>query len=82
MAVSRTTPHDVHSSVLGRIVGELSRYDLLLGAIPTVFILTVVAATLLAVPFHAAVATAALLSLVLLADGLYVNPPTDVSTDR
>lgn len=56
-------------------LSELSRYDLLLAAIPLVLLLAVVFGQFTSVPVWAMLAAGALTMVPLLADGLAVNPP-------
>jgi hypothetical protein len=55
----------------------LSRYDLVLAAIPSVFVVAVLVGNLLSLPPTTAVAGAALAAGVALVDALFVNPPVD-----
>jgi hypothetical protein len=75
MAVSDNTGYrDRTDSWLHRL-NQLSRYDLVLAAIPTVFVAAVAAHLILAVSLHLAVGTAALVGAALVADVLYLHPP-------
>jgi hypothetical protein len=57
------------------LLGQFSRGDLLLAAIPLAFAIPLLCHVLLPIPFHVAVGAGALTSAVLVADGLFVNPP-------
>lgn len=59
----------------GSAVPSLSRYDLTLLAIPTLFLALGLAATLFDVNHLLALATASLVSGLLVADSLFFNPP-------
>lgn len=54
---------------------RLSRYDLLLGAVPAAFLLGLLAAGLANVPFRVAMGGAAAVGVLALVDGLFINPP-------
>lgn len=54
---------------------SVSRYDLVLAAIPSVFVVAVLAGNLLSVPPNVAVGAASLVATLALADALFVNPP-------
>jgi hypothetical protein len=77
MAVSRNTEHSHSETVWQRVFSRLSRHDLLLTAIPLVFVTALVAATLVPVPMLVALGASALTSTVLLTDALFVHPPVD-----
>lgn len=81
MAVSRTTEHRKSKAFWKRVFGQLTRYDLVLAVIPVVFALAIVATTALSVPFLAALAVGAVLSSLVLADALFVNPPIDSGSE-
>lgn len=55
---------------------RLGRYDLALAAIPVSFLLAGVAGLALSVPPRLALAAAAAVGAVVVADSLFVNPPT------
>jgi hypothetical protein len=55
---------------------DLSRYDLLLAAIPLVFAVVLAVHAALGVPFRAAVTAGALFSALAVFDALFFNPPT------
>ena len=55
---------------------DLSRYDVLLVAMPAIFAVALSAHAVLSVPVRPAVATGAVASLLLLADALYLHPPS------
>jgi membrane protein YdbS with pleckstrin-like domain len=62
---------------IGRLTDRLSvsHYDLVLAAIPSVFVLAVLAGNLLFVSANVAVAAAAVVATLALVDALFVNPP-------
>ena len=62
-----------------RLLGQLSRYDLLLAAIPLMLALALLAHLLTSFSLHAAVGIGAALSGVFVADALYFHPPTSQS---
>ncbi len=82
MAVSRNTEYRQQSSFWKRFAGQLSRYDLLLAAIPLVLALSLAAYALFAIPFEMALAGGALVSVLCVADALYFNPPTDTTESK
>jgi len=73
MAVSRNSAQVQKNSFFDR----LSRYDLLLVAIPLMLALAVVASVVFSVSLHLSVTAAVLFCSPLLVDAMYVNPPTD-----
>lgn len=76
MAVSRDSEYRT-TTTWTRLVGRLTRYDLVLTAIPALFLTALLAHVAFTVPFHLAVATGASLSVLFLVDALYVNPPVE-----
>jgi hypothetical protein len=56
---------------------SVSHYDLVLAAIPSVFVMAVLAGHLFAVPANVAVAAASLVATLALADALFINPPIE-----
>ncbi len=76
MAVSRDTEYRPQRTFWKQLVGQLSRYDMLLAAIPLVLALSLAVYAVLAVPFEMALAGGALVSVVCIADALYFHPPT------
>lgn len=79
MAVSRSTGNRPQMDFWRRVFGQLSRYDLLLAAIPLVFALALAVYALTTVPLEAALAGGAVLSGMGLVDAFYVNPPIESS---
>ena len=75
MAVSTNTGHRQQRTFWERVFGQLSRYDLVLTAIPLLFAVGLLIHVLFTVPFAAAVAVGAVLSVVVVIDALFVNPP-------
>lgn len=82
MAVSDISRHRQESNFWKRLLGQLSRYDLLLAAIPLLFALAPVAALLSPIQLNVAIGASAAVSGVLVADALYFNPPTARSHER
>jgi len=54
----------------------IDRYDLLLGLIPTAFMVAFLASRLLSLPFEAAVLGGAAIAALALFDGVFFRPPT------
>jgi len=77
MAVSRTTEHSHGPTVWERLFDQLTRYDVVLTAIPVLFTLAAVVSITFTIPFHVTVAGGAILSLSLVFDALFFNPPTE-----
>lgn len=77
MAVSRNSRTSGNDPFSDSFFGQISRYDLLLAAIPLVLALGFAAGRVLPVALHVSVGAGALCGCLLLADALYVNPPTD-----
>ena len=65
-----------------QLLGGLSRYDLLLAAMPLVFAVGLVVYAVAPVPMHVAVGGGAALSGLLLIDAFYLNPPTADRTSQ
>ena len=59
-----------------QLLGQLSRYDLLLAAIPLVMAGALAVYLFAPIPFHLAVAASGVLGAVVMVDALYFNPPT------
>jgi uncharacterized transporter YbjL len=77
MAVSRNSGHGPNGTPVEQFAGQLSRYDLLLAAIPLVLGLGTIVGTLPTVPFHLGVGVGAAVSALLVADAVYFHPPTE-----
>jgi len=77
MAVSRGSGHRSNGLESYTFLEALSRYDLLLAAIPLVLAVALLTGLVSPVPVHFAVGGGALLGSVLVADALYVHPPVD-----
>lgn len=77
MAVSRNTEHSHEPTFWERLFDQLTRYDLVLTAIPVLFTIAAVVSILFAIPFHVTVAGGAVLSLTLVFDVLFFNPPIE-----
>lgn len=81
MAVGQNTGHRKSKAIWERVVGRVTRYDLVLTVIPLVFAMAVIATTALSVPLLAALAVGAVLSSIVLADALFVNPPIESGSE-
>ena len=80
MTTSHNTEHGtagVFSRVVLDRVSSLSRYDLVLAAIPLVFAVGLTVHTLGALSLQLAVSVGAVTSTLLLVDAIYLNPPVD-----
>jgi len=77
MTVSRDSGHSQRASFWETVFGQLSRYDLLLAAIPLALAVPLALYTMAAVPFYAAVALGSVFSVLFVADALFFHPPTD-----
>ncbi|MEF8821638.1 MAG: hypothetical protein V5A52_05125 [Halovenus sp.] len=77
MAVSRNTEHSHELTFWERLFDQLTRYDLVLTAIPVLFTIAAVVSILFAISFHVTVAGGAVLSLTLVFDVLFFNPPIE-----
>lgn len=73
MATSDSAPHGIGAD--GR-TPDPSRYDLVLAVIPLVLAASVAAGHLLPVPVESALAAAAVVATLVVADALFFNPPT------
>jgi len=58
-----------------RLFPMLTRYDLVLAFMPTVFMISIVASYLLSIPIRTALLGASLVGTVSLIDALFLNPP-------
>lgn len=78
MATSRRSGHSSETPFRSVRDGlpDLSRYDLLLAAIPLVFAVMLAVHAALGIPFEAAMGTGALVSALAVFDALFFNPPT------
>lgn len=77
MAVSRNTEHGHGPTFWERLFDQLTRYDVVLTAIPVLFTIAAVVSIVFTVPFHVTVAGGAILSLSLVFDALFFNPPIE-----
>lgn len=68
---ARRTPFEPFRSILD----SLSRYDLVLLAVPVVFLCALAIGTALSVPPRESVIAAALCGMALVTDALFLNPP-------
>jgi hypothetical protein len=77
MSIGRQTrsPDEQYRNQSARL-SSLSRYDIVLALIPTAFLLTAVASGLFGVSLPTALAAGSVLGVGLLADALFLNPPT------
>lgn len=76
MAVSRNSGHDSNGTDIETFVGQWSRYDLVLAAIPIVLSTGILVGVLTSVPFYLPVALSALAGASLIVDVIYLHPPT------
>ena len=81
MSTSSNTDNRSRREHWRRVRGRLSRYDLLLAAIPLVFALALSVYALTPVPLQVALAGGALLSGLCFLDAVYLNPPIEGSSD-
>ena len=81
MEINRGTEGKQQRNFWQQFRGRLSRYDLVLAVIPLVFALSLVGHALLPISLHFAVGAGALASGTLVADVLYLHPPTNPPTD-
>jgi len=81
MAVSDISGHRQELTFWKRLLGQLSRYDLLLAAIPLLFTAALLTYLFAPVTLHVAVGGSAVISGILVMDALYFHPPTARSTD-
>lgn len=58
------------------VLASVSRYDLIIGVIPLVFVVALAATGALDVATHEALAAAAIVGVLALVDAIYLNPPT------
>ncbi|WP_267162042.1 hypothetical protein [Halovenus salina] len=78
MAVSDNSKHR-QEQAWNRPLNRLSRYDLVLAVIPILFTASVLVSLFTPVSLHLAMGAGALTSALLVADALYLNPPTNAS---
>jgi len=81
MSISRNTEACSRREYWRQVLGQLSRYDLLLAAIPLVFALALTVYTLTPVSLETALAGGALLSGLCFLDAVYLNPPIERSSE-
>jgi len=79
MAVSRNSGYRSRAGFWRRLFGQLSRYDLVLAAVPLLFAVPLALHAALAVPFYPAVGASAGVSAALVVDALFLNPPIDTA---
>lgn len=81
MAVSDNTEIRSLRRCWRQVFGRLSRYDLLLAAIPLVFALSLSVYALTPLSLEATLTGGALLSGLCFVDAIYLNPPVERSPD-
>ena len=81
MADSSRARTEQRTGILREATVRLSRYDLVLAAIPLLFALVLFAHVVFPISLEVAVGAGALTSSVLVADVLYVHPPTEPSVE-
>lgn len=77
MAVGQNTRHRDSKAFWERVISQRTRYDLVLTAIPLIFVLAVALSAALSVPFLAALAVGAVVSSVVVVDAVFLNPPIE-----
>jgi len=77
MAVSRNSGHSGNGPSSYSLSGQVSRYDLLLAAIPLVLAVALLTGLVSPMPVHFAVGGGALMGSAFVADALYFHPPID-----
>lgn len=77
MAVSRNSGHSGNGPSSPGFSGQVSRYDLLLAAIPLVLAVALLTGLVSPMPVHLAVGGGALMGGAFVADALYFHPPID-----
>jgi membrane associated rhomboid family serine protease len=82
MAVSDISGHRQKARFWKRLLGQLSRYDLLLAVIPILFGLALLTYLLAPVSLHVPFGASGLISGALVADALYFNPPARSVTEE
>lgn len=82
MATSRNSVQGRTGSTSGQYFVQVSRYDLVLAAIPLVLGFALLAGALLPIPLHFSTAAGAIIGGLFVADALYFNPPTEFSTGQ
>ena len=75
MAVSDIGGYRQRANFWKRLLGQLSRYDLLLAAIPLTLALALLWYLFTPVPLHVAIATGSILGCVFVVDALYFHAP-------
>jgi len=81
MSSSHNTETRSRREYLRQVLGQFSRYDLLLAAIPLVFALALSVYTLTPVSLEVALAGGAVVSGLCFVDAVYLNPPIEGSSD-
>ena len=77
MKRTETDHVDVESPVRpSTVLGSVSRYDLVLGVIPLLWLTAAAAWVATALPLHLFIAAAGVVSSIVVVDALYVHPPT------
>jgi hypothetical protein len=75
MVDSHNTEHGTRTELWTRIFGRFTRYDLLLFAVPVVFVVGIAAGVLGPTSPEVTVGVAAVVNAAIVLDGLYFNPP-------
>jgi hypothetical protein len=81
MAISHNTGNPLRWEFWRRLSGRVSRYDLVLAAIPLIFALALSVYALTSISLKTALAGGAILSGVCFVDAVYLNPPVDTLSD-
>jgi hypothetical protein len=81
MGVAHGTENEQQTALWQRLRNRLSRYDVVLAAIPLLLSLAFVVHALFPVPVHLAAGAGAFVSSVLVADVIYIHPPVNSSAD-
>ena len=77
MKRTETDHVDVESLVRpSTVLGSVSRYDLVLGVIPLLWLTAAAVSVATTLPLHLLIAGAGVVSSVVVVDALYVHPPT------
>jgi len=82
MAVSDIPGNRQESRFWKRLLGQLSRHDLLLAVIPILFGLALLTYLVASISLHTPFGVSALISGALVADALYFNPPARAVTEE
>jgi hypothetical protein len=80
--MSRNSGHRTRVSFWRKLLSQLSRYDLQLLAIPLAFSVSLLGALVFAVSLSYSFVGGAVLSLPLMVDALFFNPPTSPGSEQ